>query len=218
MNIFSTNNFLGKFMNWIGNIVLLNVLWIIFSLPIVTIGASTTALYYSTMKWIRRDEGYIHKNFISSFKDNFRQSTIIWIILLIIGLILSIDLRIGLTLSAESGSVISKVMTASSIVLLIPYYFVITYIFPIQAKFENTIKQNLLNSILMATAHFGYTLLLALITASFILAILTSHAFIGLCIFCGAGLYAYVTGNIFIFVFRKHLPDELEEDAEARGE
>lgn len=218
MNIFSSNNFLGRFMNWVGDIVLLHVLWVIFSLPIITIGASTTALYYSSMKWIRRDEGYIHKNFIKAFKDNFKQSTIIWLILLVVGLILSTDLRIGFYLSATQGSsLIGKVMICSSIILLIPFYFVFTYIFPVQAKFENTIKQNLKNAFLMATAHLGYTILLALISASFVIALLVSKAFIGLCIFGGAGLYAYVTGNLFIFVFRKHLPSEYEEDIEAKG-
>lgn len=219
MNIFSADNFLGKFMNLIGNLVLVNVLFIICSLPIFTIGASTTALYYSIMKYIRRDEGYIHTNFIRSFKENFKQSTIIWLIMLFIGFIIFLDIKIGVTVNAiGGGSLIGKCMIVSSTLILIPYLLVLLYIFPVQAKFVNPIRKNILNSILMATAHLGYTFLLILFTALFVLLTLTSKAFIGLGIFCGFSLFAYVTGNIYIYVFRKHLPDEFEDDLIAKGE
>ena len=219
MNIFSSDNFLGKFMNWIGNLVIINVLYIICSLPIFTIGASTTALYYSMMKYIRRDEGYVHTNFLRSFKENFKQSTIIWLIMSLVGFIIFLDLRIGMTFNGiEGGSIAGKCMIISSTILLIPYLFILLYIFPVQAKFVNPIKKNMLNSLLMATAHFGYTLLIILFIATFALLVLTSKAFIGLGIFCGFSLFAYITGNIYIFVFRKHLPDEFEDDLEARGE
>ena len=77
MNIFSMDSMLGRVLYWIADIFILNILWIIFSLPIFTIGASTTALYYSMMQRQRRDESYIHKNFIKAFKENFKQSTIL---------------------------------------------------------------------------------------------------------------------------------------------
>lgn len=218
MNLFSMNNIVGRFMNWIANLIILNFLWLICSLPIVTIGASTTALYYSTMKWLRRDEGYIYKNFFKSFKENFKQSTIIWIILLIIGVVLGMDLRIGIFFNNENaGDIIGKLMIISSIVLLIPYSFVLLYIFPVQAKFENTVINNCKNALLMAVAHLHYSLLLYFFAASFVLMTLISKAFIGIEILCGAGLYAWLTSNIYVAAFRKHLPDELEDDAEASG-
>lgn len=217
MNIFSMDSMLGRFLYWIADIFILNILWIIFSLPIFTIGASTTALYYSMMQRQRRDESYIHKNFIKAFKDNFKQSTILWLIMILVALVLFADLRIGLFFNINQNLLIGKIFIVVSVILMIPYLFVLLYIFPIQAKFENTIKDNLKNAILMAIGHLGYTLLLLMIVATFVVLTLFSRAFIGVEILLGVGLYAYLTSNVYITIFRKHLPDELEEDLEAIG-
>jgi len=217
MNIFSMDSMLGRFLYWIADIFILNILWSIFSLPIFTIGASTTALYYSMMQRQRRDEGYIHKNFIKAFKENFKQSTILWLIMILVALVLFADLRIGLFFNINQNLLIGKIFIVVSVILMIPYLFVLLYIFPIQAKFENTIKDNLKNAILMAIGHLGYTLLLLMIVATFVVLTLFSRAFIGVEILFGVGLYAYLTSNVYITIFRKHLPDELEEDLEAIG-
>ena len=217
MNIFSMDSMLGRVLYWIADIFILNILWIIFSLPIFTIGASTTALYYSMMQRQRRDESYIHKNFIKAFKENFKQSTILWLIMILVALVLFADLRIGLFFNINQNLLIGKIFIVVSVILMIPYLFVLLYIFPIQAKFENTIKDNLKNAILMAIGHLGYTLLLLMIVATFVVLTLFSRAFIGVEILFGVGLYAYLTSNVYITIFRKHLPDELEEDLEAIG-
>lgn len=217
MNIFSMDSMLGRFLYWIADIFILNILWTIFSLPIFTIGASTTALYYSMMQRQRRDESYIHKNFIKAFKENFKQSTILWLIMILVALVLFADLRIGLFFNINQNLLIGKIFIVVSVILMIPYLFVLLYIFPIQAKFENTIKDNLKNAILMAIGHLGYTLLLLMIVATFVVLTLFSRAFIGVEILFGVGLYAYLTSNVYITIFRKHLPDELEEDLEAIG-
>lgn len=217
MNFF-TNNFLGRFMNWLANIVILHFLWVIFSLPLFTIGASTTALYYALMKWIRRDEGYIHTNFIKAFKTNFKQSTILWIIIVLVGFILWLDLRIGILTNLNTpNSPMGKILIVISIILMIPFGFICTYIFPVQAKFENKIIANLKNSLLMAIGHLGYTLLIFIFLLSFVFLSFISRIFIGIILVCGMGLYGYITANIFIAIFRKHLPDELDDDIEASG-
>lgn len=217
MNVFSSNNLLGRFLNLVGDLVILNIMWIIFSLPIFTIGASTTALFYSLMVRIRRDEGYVHTNFTKSFKENFKQSSIIWIIMLAIGCLLLFDYRIGAYLNSMGSTIIGSTFVIVSILLFIVYLLILTYIFPVQAKFENAIKDNIKNAFLMSIAHFGYTILILIITASFILLSLVSKAFIGIEIFVGMSFYAYLTSNIFIMVFRKHLPEELKDDEDASG-
>lgn len=216
MNIFSIDSHLGRFLYWTADIFILNLLWLIFSLPIVTIGASTTALYYAIMKRHRRDEGYIHKNFLNSFKSNFKQSTFIWILMLIIAAALFFDYRIGLYFIAQ-GNIIGKLFIVISVLLFIPYSFTLIYIFPVQAKFENTVKDNIKNAFLMSIGHLGYTFILLLLIFTYVFFTLTSRAFIGVVILFGASLFAFLTGNIFITVFRKHLPHELEEDLEAIG-
>jgi len=212
MNIFSETSVLGRFLNWAADIVFLNILWLICSVPIVTIGASTTALYYSLMKRQRRDEGYVHTNFFHSFKENFKQSTIIWLILIVIGLIIGLDLRIGMYSTLPIG----KVMIFTSALLLIPYVLILLYVFPVLAKFENNIATTMKNSLLMSVAHFGYTLLILLFLSLFILFGYFSTAFLGVIFLCGPSLFVYLASNVFIMVFRKYLPDELEDDLKAK--
>ena len=69
----------------------LNLLWFICCIPIVTAGASTTALYYVTLKMVKDEESGLTRAFFHSFKENFRQGTIIWLILLAAGIVLGID-------------------------------------------------------------------------------------------------------------------------------
>lgn len=211
MNIFSFDSWLSRFLYFVADVMLLHILWIIFSLPIVTIGASTTAVYYSGMKRIRRDEGHVSTNFMKAFKSNFKQSTIIWLLILLVGAILFTDLRIGMAVSGVLG----KAIIICCSIFLIPFFCTALYIFPVQAKFENRIIDNLKNAFLMSFSNFAYTLLLIFINATFILLTLTSAPFIGLMIICGLGVYVYITSCIFITIFRKYLPDELKEDLEA---
>ena len=72
--------------------MLLNILFLVCSLPIFTIGASFTAMYYVTLKLAENEEGYIARGFLKSFKQNFKQATIIWLILLFFGIVLVLDL------------------------------------------------------------------------------------------------------------------------------
>ena len=58
------------------------LLWLCASLPVVTIGASTTALYYTVVKAVRRERGRLLSSFVSAFRSNFRESTLIWLLLL----------------------------------------------------------------------------------------------------------------------------------------
>lgn len=214
MNLFSYDSMLSRFLHLTADILTLHVLWLVFSLPIVTIGASTTALYYACMKRVRTGEGYVFRNFMHSFKENLRQSTLIWLILVGIGLLFTVDLRIGMALDGALGTF----MLISCSIFLIPYLLLCIYIFPVQAKFENRIRDNIKNALIMALRHFPCSLLLAAIYVTFVLLLLSFVPFIGLMCCCGAGLLGYLTSNIFIYIFRKYIPDELERDLEASGE
>ena len=89
--IFSPDNPVVRFFVKLGYIWYLDILWLVTSLPIFTIGASTTALLYSSMK-LQKEEGYPTKNFFHSFKENFKQATGIWMIYLGVGALLALDL------------------------------------------------------------------------------------------------------------------------------
>ena len=139
MHLFSIEGPIWRFFNFVYNLVVLHVLWVVYSLPIFTIGASTTALYYACMKMIRTNEGYVHRNFHHSFKQNFKQSTVIWLGMVVLLTLYVTDLRYGMYL----GNTVGRIMIISCSIFLIPIVLTTIYIFPVQAKFENKIRDNL---------------------------------------------------------------------------
>ncbi len=139
----------------------LNVLWLIFCLPIVTAGASTTALFYVTLKIAKDEEGNITKSFFRAFCQNFKKATIIWLILLTLGIILALDGYIFYHMHSENA--LWTLGTAIFFVALAAYAIILMYIFPLLARFENTVKAMFLNSIMLGMRFLLCTVLMAVI-------------------------------------------------------
>ena len=76
MALFNMNSGFFKFINRLLDVLFLNFLWIICSLPIVTIGAATCAAFSISLKMVDDEEGYIGKAFFKEFKKNFKQGTL----------------------------------------------------------------------------------------------------------------------------------------------
>lgn len=175
----------------------LNLLWFICCLPIVTIGASTTALFYVTLKIAKNKEGNLTKAFFHSFKENFKQSTIIWLILLTIGIILAFDGYVFYHMRFEN--VFWTVITAIFLVAVVAYAIILMYIFPLLARFHNTIKAMFQNSIMIGMRFLLCTVIMAVIY--FAMAFVTIHIFTPILIF-GEGLCAllcsYMLSNILL--------------------
>ena len=159
----------------IADLVVLNLLFVLCSLPIITIGASTTALYGVTKKMAENREGYIFRNYFRLFKENFKQSTIMWIILLLFALIPTIDLYI---INSFEKTIVTTVLKGLMLAAALAILFVFLYAMALQSTFENTIKNTLKNAFLMGIGHFPWTLLIVFITLlPIILLVLLSHIF-----------------------------------------
>lgn len=169
MSFLSIDGPLMQGINKIINCAYLSILWLIFSLPIITVGASTTALYYTTNKVIRNNRGYVFQQFWHSFKTSFKQSTIMWLIYLVIALILYYDGEIMLLLTEKSnfGTMANLFFKAMMILISIWMIYVLTYI----ARFEAPLKTVAKNAAFMAIRHLPKTLLIALIFAVAVFAV-----------------------------------------------
>ena len=154
--LFSTENPVWRAMDRMGDLMILNFLFIFFSIPIFTIGAATTALYSVTFKLLDETEGNIVKNYFKAFKNNFKQATAIWIVVLLAGLFLAYDVY----LSYISTSIIAKIFMGVVILISIIYAMWASWIFPVQAKFDNPVKVNMKNAALMMVIHMFPTTLL----------------------------------------------------------
>lgn len=138
MGIFS---FDSPFMSFLGKAVeymLICLLCLVFSLPIFTIGAALTAEYYVGMKLIRGEETPFFKAYIKSFRDNFKQSTFIWIVELLIGSFLAMDWYLIYKIGGENFNMVLRVLLA----ILTAYFIMASFaIFALIARFEMTTKE-----------------------------------------------------------------------------
>lgn len=200
----------NKIYDWIYKIVnmmYVSLLWLIFSLPVVTLGASTTALYYVVNKTIRHERGKIFHGFWHSFKTNFKQSTIIWLCLVIICGIGGIDYLVlrGLNLNGKINSLFLWIL----VIFLVIIGMIANYFFPYIARFKNTTSQIIKNSILIAMMNFGKSFVNIVL---FLIAIVIS-VFVPYSIVICPALYMLILSYSLEKIFEKYMsPEDLEEE------
>ena len=190
----------------------LNLLWILCSLPIFTMGASTTALYYVTLKIVQGDDNNITAMFFRAFRANFRQATTLWLIMLGIGLLLAGDGYILYHLhhsTAGVPAVLWTLMLALIIVAAIAYVIVLMYLFPLVASVQNTNWAMLKNSFFIGIHYlFCSILVFAIHLAMFYVVV---NLFTPLIIF-GQGLCALLSSYLLINVIRACSYDPNQEE------
>lgn len=159
--LFSPDNKIFQFIHKLVFCAWLNILWFICSIPVITIGASTTALYDVCFKLVRDQEGNVTQQFFNSFKANFKKGTAIWGILLVLGVFLGSD---GYVLyHIRFDNVFWVICTALLIGAVIIYLLIILNIFPLFAKFDNTIPMILKNAFLVGIRYLFCTIMMAII-------------------------------------------------------
>ena len=213
--LFNMDNKFFVFMGRVGDLIILNILCLICCIPIVTIGASLTSLFYVTLKMVRNEESYIIKSFFKSFRQNFRQATIINIIFLALGALLFIDF----TVIGQMGGTIAKVFNCLFAMIGVLYVMAYLYTYPVLSKFYNTIRETLQNSILMAIRHLPYTILMLVISAlpfaAFFMAPSAQfQATVLMMMFLlGGAVVAYCNSIFLVKIFDHYIPEEADESA-----
>lgn len=204
--------FIGKFFD----IMILNILWIVCSLPIITIGASTTAVYYVTLKLVRDEDSGTIKSYFKSFRDNFKQSTIIWLILLFVGFILGFDLYFFIRVQTTVSN-FRTIMVALFGGITIVYLAILMYIFPIQSRFYNTVKRTFFNAFFMSIRHILQTIgLFAIDIALVFCCVYLVPQLSALLFLFGFPLIAYVNSFVLTTIFARYTPASEVDDHELR--
>lgn len=197
----------------------LNLIWFICCIPIVTIGASTTALYYTSFKILKDEDRSLARTFLRSFRENFRQSTVLWLILLAVGLLLAGDGYIVYHLRAASTGVAAVMWTLILALIIagaIVYTIVLLFVFPLVASVSNTNWAMLKNSFLIGTHYLFCTILVFAVHFAMFFAVV--NIFTPLILF-GEGLCSLISAYLMSNVLRacSYNPDveeveEVEED------
>ena len=200
INLFDMEGFLYKISMVLADIFLLSFLWLIFSIPIITIGASTTAVYYVCTKKAAESDAYVLKGFLKSFKENFLISTLSFVSLALVGGGLWINFH-ALT-QVDLGILQFPARVALSLVLL-QMIFVAMYVFPIISRFNMTVFGALKSALYLANGHLLLTISnLVLFATVCIITIWIPFLFIFI-----PGIFAYFSAILFVRIFRKHHSD-----------
>lgn len=202
----------GKIMNFLsklGDMFILNILYLICCIPIITIGAATTALYYNTLKMAENRESYVWKEFLRVFKENFRQATIIWLLLLAAVGVLFINVVFGGGLNAQLSSIVAIVSIVVGIFLIMTG----VYVFPLLARFDNTVFGIIKVALLISIRHFPSTVVIVAVHGlPLLLAFVSLQAFIqgvGVVLLFSVSILAYIESKLFSKIFVRYYPKEL---------
>ena len=208
MNLLNEDNIVHITLNKVGDIAISNLLFVLCSLPLITAGPALTALYHCTLRTVKGNNNGTVKTFFRVFKQNFLQSFIIWMGILIFGFILFLNTRFLLQTDSGYGKIFFYLSGAILGLLVI----ITLYVFPVIAAFSGTLINHLQNSFLFAFMHFPSTLVIAVIS---ILPLYMTYQDLKLLplyaccwFFFGFGLTAYINSLLFYRMFKPYLEKE----------
>lgn len=198
--MFKLDSPLMNFLNKVADIMILNILFIVFSIPFFTIGAALSAAYYIAFKMVRNEETYIIKGFWKAFKENFKQGTVIWLLLLVVLGLLVADYRI----IAYSGIEFAQWMRIAMTVVTVVVMMGVVFVFPLQARFINPVRNTIKNAFLMALSHLPTSFLLVAIYAVPVVIVCLIPQTLPIIILMAFGVVIYFKAVLLLRVFRKY--------------
>lgn len=205
--LFRMDSPLMRFLTKIADLMVLNILFCITSIPLITIGASWTALYSVTLKMVRDEEGSVSRSYFRSFRQNFRQATLLWLGVLVVLALLVLDIRV---LNGMAGGTAPGLLRVGVEILALLGIMVLQYLFPSLARFEASLADTLKNACMMALAHLPKTALMtaAAVGAVWITLINNTTIAIGLMVWplIGFALMAFGNSGILRKIFDSYVP------------
>lgn len=153
---FNLDSPLMRFLTKLADMMILNILFLVSCIPVVTIGAAWTALYYVTLKMVKDEESGIIRAYIHSFRQNFKQATILWLGILAVAGVLVLDLLILRRIDSPIAAAMNTGIGMIGIFLLM----VLQYLFPLLSRFDTDLKTTIRNAVLLTVGHLPRTLLM----------------------------------------------------------
>lgn len=200
-------------MNKVADLMILNLLTVVCMIPLITAGAALTAMHYQVLKIVRDEECYVVKGYFKAFRENFIQSTAIWLILLVIGLILGGDFYIMYVTETEYHMIFKAVLGAVAIFAL----FTLIYVFPVQAKFANPVLRTLKNALAMSILQAPKSILMLVLYLIPMVLMVFAPSIFPLIMLFGMTVPAFLSAKLYNKFFLK-LEDRINEINGVRAE
>lgn len=199
MKFFNLDSPLMQALNKVADLMLLNALTLICCIPVITVGPSLTAMHYMALKIARNEEGYITRGFFKSFKENFKQGVAIWLIQLFVILVLVGDFCI----MAYSGLEFNKFLQVILLAIAIMVFFISMFLYPVLAKFENTVFHTIRNALFVGVLQFPKTVLMMILTVLPVVLFFLFQQLIPIVFLFGLSVPAWLSAKLYDKFFRK---------------
>jgi uncharacterized membrane protein YesL len=188
--------------------ITLNFLWLLCSLPLITIGASCTAFYYAMAKVIRGERGHLFAEFWRSFKLNFVKATLIWISFAVLIFLLLVNRNISVDIDGYFGIFLFCLYT----VIIALFLGVLMYVFPVLSRFHMTIPQVVKLSVYMCFRYLHYTLgILAISVGAAVIV-----CFLPLFVFCIPAGALFCFSQLMESLLVRHTPVDVDTEGQDR--
>lgn len=214
INLFSSSFF--RFFSRVADLMLLNILFLICCLPVVTIGASISALYSVSLKLVRQKDSYIAKDFFHAFRQNLKQGIVIHLILTVATVIIVTDLFVIWNIM-ESAAVFKGLFFVMAILALL-FFMASVYIYPMLAQFKNTLKGYFRNAAILSFKHLRYTVMFLLLAIlPFAAALLLPGALeweILIFLLLGFSGMVYINSIFFSAIFKIYMEEDSDNTCE----
>lgn len=214
MKKFGIDNPFFSFMSRAGDIILLNILFFITCIPVVTVGMSLSAMYRVTLRMARKESNYVVREYFQACREEWKKSTVMWMLLLAAAVLLVFDIMVG--------DKMWDALNAAVGALLFVWSMLFTYVFPVAARFENTVKNTMKNAMYMAVRHFPSTIVMAALNAVPVVCVVFGSMTMALAaplyVVFGFALTARINSIFLDRIFRKYIPEEAAEENEAGPE
>lgn len=206
--LFNLDNPFMQFLFRVSDLIILNLIFMLSCIPIVTIGASISALHSVCLKIVRGQESYMWQGFWKAFRQNFKQGTILWIISILLFIFINMDYTILNAVDIPFFGYVKVALGAVSAIL----FSMFIYVFPIIAHFKCTIRQAIKNALFMTIGHLPFSIILVVMySLIFFLAtwnVKTLALVIAVATICGFSVVTLTACIIFDHIFKKYEPEQ----------
>lgn len=158
--ILSIDSPLWMILNKLTDTIVLSLLFILTSIPIVTMGSSLCALYYMMFRIADNTEGHVVRGYFKAFKENFKKSTPVWLVCLFIGLVLAGDIYICVRMQTPAAGFIFAVAGVIAVI----YMMLVLYMFPMLSKCMADTRQLVFMAFMMSIKEWWRTIFMLFIT------------------------------------------------------
>ena len=210
MNIFEEGSPFQRFLNKMADLLILNLIALLMCLPIITAGASLTAMHYVLLKMVRGEEGYIVKSFFRSFKREFRQATVLWILYMALAALMASNLIMIL----QGGGVYPLWLPSSILVVAVLELMFMIYTFAMLSRFDNSIYQTLINAVTLTFSELPRSLEMAVVTLVPFIAFFRASILLPLLVLFGLSVPGYACAIVYDPIFKK-IEKQIWEDQNA---